>query len=290
MIKTAVFPVAGKGTRFLPVTKVIPKEMIPLVDVPIIHYAIKEAVDSGVEKLIFINSKNKQSIINYLKRNYELEKFLENKGREDLIDLIKELPRKVEVVEVIQEEQLGLGHAVNLSSKHILKSELFAVLLGDEIIYSDKPALHQICQVANQYQGPTLGVVEVVNEEVQNYGVIDAEVLSEKTYKILGMVEKPNLDEAPSNLIVPGRYIFNYDIFNFLKNSATGVQGEYQLTDAINAQAKNENFYACLLEGERFDTGTPLGCLNATLEFSLNKPAMKEKVLEIMAEKIKKYS
>ncbi len=290
MIKTAVFPVAGKGTRFLPVTKSIPKEMIPLVDVPILHYVVKEAVDSGVEKLIFINAKNKRSIIDYFKRNYELEKFLEIKGRNDLIDLIRDLSENIEIIEVIQEEQLGLGHAVKASKELIKKHEFFSVLLGDEVIYSEVPAIKQINETAKEFNAPTLGVIEVPKDEVYKYGVIDGESVSHKGFKISKMVEKPKVEVAPSNLITPGRYIFNYDIFNYLDKTSKGTGGEYQLTDAINAQAKNERFYGHLIVGDRFDTGTPLGYMEASLDFGLKRPGMKENILKMMNEKIKKYS
>jgi len=288
MIKTAVFPVAGKGTRFLPITKVIPKEMIPLVNTPIIHYIIKEAIDSGIEKLVFVNAENKKSILNYLKRNYELEKFLEKNNREDLIESIKGFAEKVEVVEVIQDEQLGLGHAVNMSKDHIGKNDFFTVLLGDEVIRSERAAIKQIIDIANKYKAPVLGVVEVPMDDVSKYGVIRGKSVNSETYKILEMIEKPNQTEAPSNLVSPGRYVFNYDIFHYLEKSSKGALGEYQLSDAINAQAKNEDFYAHLIKGQRYDTGNPLGYLNASLDFALKRSDIGDEVFKLLKEKIAK--
>lgn len=290
-IRTAVIPVAGKGTRFLPATKEIPKEMIPILTKPMIHYAVEEAVLSGIEQIVFVTSSGKTAIEDYFDRNIELETFLERAGKGELAESMKKLGSMIEVTSVRQKEQLGLGHAINCA-RDLIKDEAFAVILGDDLVRGSNPVTKQLIEIsAKNNNSPVIGVMEVPKEDTNKYGIIDGEAIngSNKTYKMSKMVEKPNPDEAPTNLATPGRYILTQEIFKYLDEIPRGVGGEYQLTDAINAMAKNTSVYAHIFEGSRFDTGSITGYLNATVEFAMMDDQYKEIMLEICRENIKKY-
>lgn len=289
-ITKAIIPVAGKGTRFLPATKQLPKEMLPILNVPMIHHVVKEAVDSGIEEIIFVTSSGKESIENYFDRNFELEMFLEKAGKHDYLDLIKNIGQMVNIRTVRQKEQLGLGHAVLMGKSGISEGESFAVLLGDDLIVSKKPATKQLMEVsAERDNSSVIAVMEVPNEETSKYGIVAGDIIDERTLKMTKMVEKPEPKDAPTNLATPGRYILNKEIFDILEEIPRGAGGEYQLTDAINVLATRKSVFSYTFEGERFDTGSVKGYLNATMEFALRDPELSSYAIEIMKEKLNRY-
>jgi UTP--glucose-1-phosphate uridylyltransferase len=286
-VKTAVIPIAGKGTRFLPATKQIPKEMIPIVDKPMVHYVVEEAVEAGIEQIVFVTSTGKEQIENYFDRNCELESFLLQNGKEELYEKIKSIGQMTEVITVRQKEQLGLGHAIACAAP-IVGHDPFAVLLGDDIVLSEKPVIKQLCEVHENYQsGTVIGVMEVDRKETDKYGIISGSVLDgdPKTYTMDSMVEKPKPSEAPTCLATPGRYILNPDIFQALSEIPKGAGGEYQLTDAINLLAKDGGVYAHIFDGDRFDAGNIPGYLRATVEFALRSSEFRSDMEKIIVEK-----
>lgn len=286
-IKKVVIPVAGKGTRFLPATKEIPKEMIPILDRPMIHYAVEEAVKAGIEEVIFVTSKGKEVIERYFERNQRLEDFLSEKGKEDQLQSIKEIGTMIKFETVEQKEQLGLGHAV-LCAKELVGNEPFAVILGDDLILSQNPVIGQLVDIYEKYnQSSVIGVMEVDKKETNLYGIVDGQDIDGKTLKMRSMVEKPAPEVAPTNLATPGRYILTSEIFNCLEEIPRGSGGEYQLTDAINLLAQKQDVYAHIFEGDRFDTGN-LDCyLNATIEFALRDERTRDLMANIIKQKAK---
>jgi UTP--glucose-1-phosphate uridylyltransferase len=290
-IRRAVIPVAGKGTRFLPATKQVPKEMIPIINLPMIHYIVEEAILSGIEQIIFVTSSGKNSIEDYFDRNFDLEDFLIKNGKNKELEMIQEIGKMVEVTSVRQKEQLGLGHAV-LCAKDIVGNEPFAVILGDEIIRGPNPVTRQLISISENYNGANvIGVMEVDPLETYKYGMVKGNFVNnqKKTMRMTDMVEKPQPADAPSNLATPGRYIFRSEIFDALKVIPKGVGGEYQLTDAINLLAREGEVYAHVFEGQRFDTGNIEGYLNATVEFALMNKNSEQMMRNIIKEKIIKY-
>lgn len=289
-ITKAIIPVAGKGTRFLPATKELPKEMLPILNIPMIHYVVKEAVDSGIEEIIFVTASGKESIENYFDRNFELEMFLERAGKTEYLELIQNIGKMVNIRTVRQKEQLGLGHAVLMGKSGISEGERFAVLLGDDIILSDVPATKQLMDVSSARDNASvIAVMEVPKEETAKYGIVAGDKVDDKTLKMTKMVEKPNPKDAPTNLATPGRYILSKEIFDILEEIPRGAGGEYQLTDAINVLANKKAVYSYTFEGERFDTGSVKGYLNATMDFALRDESLRGYALELMQEKLKKY-
>lgn len=292
-IRKAVIPVAGKGTRFLPATKQIAKEMIPIVNKPMIHYAVEEAIRSGIEEIIFVTSSGKETIENYFDRNFELESFLEDAGKLELRDMVKKIGTSIEVVTVRQKEQLGLGHAINCARPLIGKDESFAVILGDDLVLSEKPVTKQLIEISEKNNMKSvIGVMEVPNETTSKYGIVDGNALTNdsKTLKMNKMVEKPKPEDAPTNLATPGRYILTADIFDCLERIPRGVGGEYQLTDAINMLAENDDVFAHIFEGDRFDTGSIEGYLNATVEFALRDSNTRDMMERIIKDKVTRYN
>jgi UTP--glucose-1-phosphate uridylyltransferase len=290
-IRCAVIPVAGKGTRFLPATKQVPKEMIPIINLPMIHYVVEEAILSGIEQVIFVTSSGKHAIEDYFDRNFELEDFLIKNGKIKELEMIQQIGKMVEVTSIRQKEQLGLGHAV-LCAKDIVGNEPFAVILGDEIVRGPNPVTKQLMAVSQKNNGANvIGVMEIDPMETYKYGVVKGNFLDEskKTMRMTDMVEKPKPADAPSNLATPGRYIFRPEIFDVLKVIPKGVGGEYQLTDAINLLARESEVYAHVFEGQRFDTGNIEGYLNATIEFALMNKDSEQMMRKIIKEKVEKY-
>jgi len=272
-IKTAVFPVAGMGTRFLPATKANPKEMLPIVDKPLIQYAVEEAVAAGITQMVFITGRNKRSIPDHFDKAYELESELEKKGKLELLDLVHNIiPRNVTCIYIRQTEPLGLGHAV-LCASPVVGNEAFAVILADDLINNQKiSCMEQLVSIYDKYQHSVLAVEEVPLAETQKYGVIKPNLkieLIQNLFQLDGIIEKPKPEDAPSNLSVVGRYILTPKIFDLLNDTQKGAGGEIQLTDAIEKLLQYEAVNAYKFEGRRFDCGSKLGYLEATVEYAL---------------------
>jgi UTP--glucose-1-phosphate uridylyltransferase len=287
-IRKAVIPIAGKGTRFLPATKEIAKEIIPIINVPMIHYIVQEACESGIEQVIFVTASGKFSVEDYFDRNQELEAFLERNNKLKELELIRSIGSMVDVTSVRQKEQLGLGHAV-LCARNMIGDEAFAVLLGDDIVINKKPAIKQLMDVSLSHSGaPVIGVMEVPRNETTKYGIVKGEIINEKTLRMTGMVEKPKPEDAPTNLATPGRYILTPEIFGILENIPRGAGNEYQLTDAINILCQTKNVFAYQFEGERYDTGNVHGYLDATIDFALKDPLTRDIFLNSLKNRLSK--
>jgi UTP--glucose-1-phosphate uridylyltransferase len=270
-ITKAIFPVAGLGTRFLPATKATPKEMLPIIDKPLIQYAVEEAIAAGITELIFVTSSTKRAIEDHFDRNWELEQRLAENGKEKLLKLVREvLPSNVGCVYVRQSEQLGLGHAV-LCAQHLIKDEPFAVLLADDLVAED--CLANMVQKYNSIKSSVIAVQPISADEIERYGVVG---LTDQDLKkpLHSIVEKPTAKNAPSNLGVVGRYILTPEIFSYLAEGKRGVGGEIQLTDAIAALMHSESVYAYQLEAPRYDCGSKLGYLEATVQYALQHPEL----------------
>lgn len=267
-IKKAVLPAAGMGTRFLPATKASPKEMLPLVDKPLIQYVIEEAVASGIEEVVLVTGRNKRAIEDHFDVAFELEEDLKAKGKHKLLSEVQRIANLVTFCYIRQKKALGLGHAV-LTAKRVVGDEPFAVLLGDDIIDSDVPALKQMMAVYERYPSTILAIQKVPKSQTQHYGIIDAKKIEDGIYLVKDLVEKPLPDEAPSNLAIIGRYILTPEIFGALERTRPGKGGEIQLTDGLRLLMKKQPIYACEFKGIRHDAGDKLGFLKATVEFGL---------------------
>ena len=272
-VRKAVIPAAGLGTRFLPATKASPKEMLPLVDKPLIQYAVEEAVASGIEDIIVITGRGKRAIEDHFDRSVELEENLKGSGKSQLLDEIRHISSLANFCYVRQPEALGLGHAV-LCAQHLIGDEPFAVILGDEIIDSPVPALAQLIQIYKKRHGAVLGVQNVPEQDVGRYGIVTPQRISDGLHRVKGLVEKPAPSEAPSTLAVIGRYILPPEIFPILRKTRPGKNGEIQLTDALKALAKRSPMFAQEIRGQRHDAGDKLGFLIATVEFALKNPSL----------------
>jgi UTP--glucose-1-phosphate uridylyltransferase len=279
IVRKAVFPAAGLGTRFLPVTKAQPKEMLPLVDKPIIQYGVEEAVASGIDNIILVTGRGKNAIEDHFDVSVELESFLEARGKREQLDEIRKISNMINFAYVRQGEALGLGHAV-LVTRELVGNEPFAVILADDVIDADPPAMKQLIAVFERVGGPVLAVERVPPEDVSSYGVIAVDTsaaLGEGTYRIRDLVEKPPRDEAPSNLAIIGRYVLTPDIFPALAATKSDRTGEIQLTNGLRALLKSRPIYACEVKGVRHDTGNKLGFLKAVVYFALRRPDLAEK-------------
>lgn len=270
----AVFPAAGLGTRFLPATKAQPKEMLPLVDKPIIQYGVEEALAAGCDQIIIVTGRGKTAIEDHFDVSFELERLLEEKKKTDLLKVVRKISDMIYVAYVRQKEALGLGHAV-LTARELVGKEPFAVLLADDVIDAEVPVLKQMMQVFEQVQCSVIATQIVEGEAISAYGVLHVKPvegrMGERLYEVLDMVEKPSLEEAPSNLAIIGRYILTPAIFDILEKTQTGKGGELQLTDGLRALLKKEKMYAYVYEGKRHDTGDKFGFLKATIEFALKR-------------------
>ncbi len=269
-IRKAVFPAAGLGTRFLPATKASPKEMLPLVDKPLIQYAVEEAVASGIESILIITGRDKSAIENHFDISFEMEQMLKSRGKHELFEQVRAVSDIAQVSYTRQKEALGLGHAI-YQAKDFVGNEPFAALLADDIVDAEKPALQQMVEVYEKYDAPVIATMQVEGEAISRFGVIDADEVEPNVYRINDMVEKPAYKDAPSDLAIIGRYIFTPDIFEAIERTEPGSGGEIQITDAMRLLLKTRPFYAVKLEGRRHDAGDKLGFLIATVELALKR-------------------
>lgn len=280
-VKKAIIPAAGLGTRFLPATKAMPKEMLPIVDKPTIQYIIEEAVEAGIEEILIITGHNKKSIEDHFDRAIELELNLKNSGKEDLLKLVNDITNLVNIHYVRQKEPKGLGHAI-LCAKIFAKNEPFAVLLGDDVVDSRTPCLKQLIDEYEKYNCTILGVQQVDKKDTNKYGIVKGMKLSDRLYKVEDLIEKPKVEEAPSNVAILGRYIINPTIFEILENTKPGKGGEIQLTDALKTLISKEDMYAYIFEGRRYDVGDKLGFLQATVEYALKREELRKSFMDYL--------
>lgn len=269
-VKKAVFPVAGLGTRFLPATKASPKEMLSLIDKPLVQYVVEEAVASGIEQILFVTGRGKRAIEDHFDISFELESLLREKGKDEALREVREIAEMIKIFYVRQKQALGLGHAI-LCAKEFVGDEPFAVLLGDDIIDAEAPCLSQLMDVYRSHKGSVLALEQVPIESISSYGCVKAQSITDDTYKILDMVEKPKKEDAPSNLAIIGRYILTPAIFPILEKQSPGKGGEIQLTDALHNLLSEQTVYGCRFSGTRYDCGDKLGYLKATVDMALKR-------------------
>jgi UTP--glucose-1-phosphate uridylyltransferase len=284
-VRKAVFPVAGLGTRFLPATKAQPKEMLPLVDKPIIQYGVEEAVASGIDNIILVTGRGKNAIEDHFDVSVELETFLEARGKREQLDEVRKISNMINFAYVRQGEPLGLGHAV-LVARELVGNEPFAVILGDDVIDADPPAIKQLISVYQQLDGPVIAVERVPRDEISSYGIIAIEPnasLGDGIYQVRDLVEKPPPEDAPSDLAIIGRYVLTPDIFPALAATKSDRTGEIQLTNGLRALVKSRPIYACQVKGVRHDTGNKLGFLKAVVYFALRRPDLADKFSAYLA-------
>lgn len=286
-VRTAVIPVAGLGTRFLPATKTVPKEMLPLLDRPCIDYIVKEAADAGIEKIVFVTARGKDAMVDYFDRSPALESHLSKVGKHDLLETVLESGERVDVISIRQRKTLGLGHAV-LCAQPIVGKEPFAVLLGDDIIFSPKPAIGQLIEAYEKTNNAIVALMEVPKTETQRYGICAGEWTDPRTMQVSRMVEKPHPDLAPSNFAIVGRYVLPPSIFTRISQTPPGKGGEIQLTDAIHMLARKGKVSGYKFAGKRFDTGNCLGLLRASMYQASIRPDTKDGFADILKEFSKK--
>src|SRR5436190_11135012 len=274
-VRKAVFPAAGLGTRFLPATKASPKEMLPLVDKPLIQYVVEEAVASGIESIIIVTGRDKSAIEDHFDISFELEHLLRERGKETTRQEVRAISEMARISYVRQREALGLGHAV-LQARDQVCDEPFAVMLSDDIVDAEVPALKQLINVYEKYESPVIGTMQVAGEAISRFGALDVDEIEDGVYKVKDMVEKPAFADAPSDLAIIGRYVLTPDIFNEIEQTTAGAGGEIQITDAMRSLLKKRPFYAVRFEGTRHDAGDKLGFLIATVEFALKRPDLAE--------------
>ena len=292
-IKKAVIPAAGLGTRFLPATKAIPKEMLPLVDIPTVQYIVKEAVESGIEEILIITNSNKHCMENHFDRSYELESRLLESDKKEEYNMICDIANMANIYYVRQKQPKGLGHAI-LCAKSFIGDDPFAVLLGDDVVenHDGKPALMQLIEAYNAVQASIVGVQTVSDDDVSKYGIVDpakGENVENKRVKLRSMVEKPSKEEAPSNMAVLGRYVLTPEIFDYLETQTPGAGGEIQLTDAIKNLMISQSVYAYDFDGIRYDVGDKFGFIKATVEYALERDELKDKLQDYLKELVKSF-
>lgn len=281
-IRKAVFPAAGLGTRFLPATKSSPKEMLPLVDKPLIQYSIEEAVACGIESILIITGRDKSAIENHFDISFELEQVLKEKGKDEMFRQVRAISDIAKITYTRQKQALGLGHAI-LQAKDFVGSEAFAVLLADDVVDSEKPALQQLIDVYEKYDAPVIATMQISDETISRFGVIDADEVEPGVFKLKSIVEKPKFEDAPSDMAVIGRYIFTPELFDAIEQIVPGAGGEYQVADAMRILLdKGFPFYAVKLEGTRHDAGDKLGFLIATVEFAMKRDDLGEDFKEYL--------
>jgi len=289
-IRKAVIPAAGLGTRFLPATKAQPKEMLPIVDKPTIQYIVEEAISAGIESILIITGRGKRNIEDHFDKSYELESELKRKGNIELLSMVEDISHLVDVFYVRQKEAKGLGHAISRAQAFV-GNEPFAVLLGDDIVHAQTPAIGQLMRVYEACGGPVIGVQRVDKSDVHKYGIVKPAKHDDNSslHKVIGLVEKPSQEEAPSNLAIMGRYIITPEIFRILENQQPGKNGEIQLTDALNTLGAMQDIYAFEFDGKRYDVGDKLGFLKATVEFALERDDLKESFSKYLKQIVQEY-
>ncbi len=284
-VRKAIFPVAGLGTRFLPATKSSPKEMLPLIDKPLVQYVVEEAVAAGIEQIIFVTGRTKRSIEDHFDSSPELENHLEEKGKDKSLQAVRDIADLVDIFYVRQKKALGLGHAI-LCARDFIGNEPFAVLLGDDIIDGTVPCLKQLLDLYEHYKGSVLALERVPIEQISSYGCVAVNRITDRTMEITDMVEKPKREEAPSDMAIIGRYVLTPAIFQILEKQEPGRGGEIQLTDAIKRLSADEAVYGCLFEGQRYDCGDKLGFLKATVDLALKREEFKQEFGDYLRNKM----
>jgi len=280
-LRKAVIPVAGLGTRFLPATKTVPKELLPIVDIPSIQYVVQEAVDAGIQEIIFVTGRGKDSIEDHFDEAPELEQVLAERGQTELVEMLRRIKEMTEVVSVRQKKPLGLGHAV-LCARDLVGDEPFAVMLADDLIDSDTPCIRQLLDIFEDKKESVIALMEVLPEEVQQYGVIKGKEIEKRLYQIQATVEKPPAKEAPSRMAIIGRYILRPEIFSILQKQPPGRGGEIQLTDGLAQLVRERQVFGCQFLGDRYDIGDKFGFVRATVAYALKRPDLKTKVKDYL--------
>ena len=280
-LRKAVIPVAGLGTRFLPATKTVPKELLPIVDIPSIQYVVQEAVDAGIEEIIFVTGRGKDGIEDHFDDAPELEQVLVDRGQLEMVKMLRRIAEMTEVVSVRQKKPLGLGHAV-LCARDLVGAEPFAVMLADDLIDSETPCIRQLSDIFERTDESVVALMEVPETEVQQYGIIKGKVLKERLYQIEATVEKPPAKEAPSRMAIIGRYVLRPEVFSILQKLPPGKGGEIQLTDGLAQLVRERKVYGCEFLGDRYDIGDKFGFVRATVAYALKRPDLKDKVLEYL--------
>lgn len=280
-LRKAVIPVAGLGTRFLPATKTVPKELLPIVDIPSIQYVVQEAVDAGIEEIIFVTGRGKDGIEDHFDDAPELEQVLADRGQQEMVKMLRRIAEMTEVVSVRQKKPLGLGHAV-LCARDLVGAEPFAVMLADDLIDSETPCIRQLSDIFERTDESVVALMEVPETEVQQYGIIKGKVVQERLYQVEATVEKPPAKEAPSRMAIIGRYVLRPEIFSILQKLPPGKGGEIQLTDGLAQLVREREVYGCEFLGDRYDIGDKFGFVRATVAYALKRPDLKDKVLEYL--------
>jgi len=280
-LRKAVIPVAGLGTRFLPATKTVPKELLPIVDIPSIQYVVQEAVDAGIEEIIFVTGRGKDGIEDHFDEAPELEQVLADRGNQEMVKMLRRIAEMTEVVSVRQKKPLGLGHAV-LCARDLVGNEPFAVMLADDLIDSAMPCIRQLLDIFQTSNESVVALMEVPPAEVHQYGVIKGKLVKERLYEVEAMVEKPPASEAPSRMAIIGRYVLRPEIFSILQKLPSGKGGEIQLTDGLAQLVRERKIYGCEFDGDRYDIGDKFGFVRATIAYALKRPDLKDKVVEYL--------
>ena len=282
-VRKAVIPVAGLGTRFLPATKTVPKELLPIVDIPSIQYVVQEAVDAGIEEIIFVTGRGKDGIEDHFDEAPELEQVLSERGQTEMVKMLRRIAEMTEVVSVRQKKPLGLGHAV-LCARDLVGDEPFAVMLADDLIESEIPCIRQLLNIFQETDESVVALMQVPESEVHQYGVIQGTVIRDRLFKVEATVEKPPAAEAPSRMAIIGRYVLRPEIFSILQAQAPGKGGEVQLTDGLAQLVRNRKMFGCEFVGDRYDIGDKFGFVRATVAYALKRPDLKDKVLQYLRE------
>ena len=280
-LKKAVIPVAGLGTRFLPATKTVPKELLPIVDIPSIQYVVQEAVDAGIQEIIFVTGRGKDGIEDHFDEAPELEQILAERGQTDTVQQLRRIAEMTEVVSVRQKKPLGLGHAV-LCARDLVGDEPFAVMLADDLIDSETPCIRQLLEIFEQKNESVIALMEVPQEDVPRYGVIKGKAIGRSLYEIEATVEKPPIKDAPSRMAIIGRYILRPELFDILGSLPPGKGGEIQLTDGLSQLVRQRKVFGCVFQGDRYDIGDKLGFVRATVAYALKRADLKDKLIEYL--------